>query len=90
MITKTSLKSCCGNPNYILSLSEPIKKFQITILQEAGYVFPDAFLKAGVFYCQKAGFIVSGTYGSKKLSCRGKMELLEEFIALLDQAIQLK
>lgn len=91
MAVKTHVvKSCCGSSNTVLELDKPLRKYQVDVFKEAGYVLPDNFFNSGVFYAQKNGLIATASFGTNKISVRvsGKgSALIPEFIQLLEAAI---
>jgi len=93
MITKHIVKSCCGSSGFIFEMDKPIKKNQMTLFQDNGYLIPEVYLNAGIAYIQKQFLIATGSFGSTKLSvrCNGGTctELLNEFESLLEKAINL-
>lgn len=91
MAIKTYLvKSCCGSSTTILEADKPIRKYQVDVFKEAGYIFPDNFFNSGVFYAQKGGLVATGSYGTTKVNIRvagsGK-DLIAEFSKLLEEAV---
>lgn len=91
MAVKTHVvKACCGNSSTILETDKPLRKYQVDVFKEAGYVIPDNFFNSGVFYAQKNGLIATASFGSNKINLRvtGKgQSLVSEFIQLLEAAI---
>lgn len=91
MAVKTYLvKSCCGSSTTILETDKPLKKYQVDVFKEAGYIIPDNFFNSGVFYAQKGGLVATGSFGANKFNLRiagsGK-DLIEEFSKLLEAAV---
>lgn len=91
MAIKTHIvKACCGSSTTILETDKPLRKYQVDVFKEAGYVIPDNFFNSGVFYAQKNGLVATCSFGSNKINLRlsgnGK-DLVDEFCKLLEAAI---
>jgi len=91
MITRHLVKSCCGSSGFIFETDKPIRKNQVKVFMEAGYLVPENFLAAGLFYVQKEFLIATASFGANKISvrCNGERcsELMDQFQILLDKAI---
>jgi hypothetical protein len=91
MAIKThTIKSCCGNSSTILETDKPLRKYQVDVFKQAGYVIPDNFFNSGVFYAQKDGLIATGSFGTNKISLRvspRSQDLIQEFSQLLEAAV---
>jgi len=91
MITRHLVKSCCGSNGLVFEMDKPIRKFQIKIFKEAGYLVPENFLAAGLFYVQKEFLIATASFGANKISvrCNGDKcpSYLDDFQACLEKAI---
>lgn len=94
MITRHIVKSCCGSSGLVFETDKPIRKSQIHLFKEAGYLVPENFLNAGLFYVQKEFLIATASFGSTKISvrCNGEKcsQLLDEFGICLERAINVK
>lgn len=90
-VTKHISKSCCGSQTYILETSKPIRKSHMHFFCDAGYVAPENFLQAGVFYVQKGSMIATTAFGTTRINirCNGSscVQLIAEFEQLLDKAV---
>lgn len=91
MITRHIVKSCCGSNGFIFEMDRPIRKSQVKIFKESGYLVPEIFLSAGLFYVQKDFLIATASFGANKISVRcngvGCSDLLDDFQLLLEKAI---
>lgn len=91
MITRHIVKSCCGSSGFIFETDKPIRKFQIKIFKEAGYLVPENFSAAGLFYVQKDFLIATASFGANKISvrCNGDKcsDYLDQFQLHLETAI---
>ena len=68
---KHTLKSCCGSRSHIWLLEgSPIRKSHVEAFTAAGYVVPPNFTQSGVFYATRGGVIVTGAFGTQRLSVR--------------------
>ena len=67
---KILVKSCCGGQQYVYTLDSAIKKSHIESFKESGYIVPQHFYEAGLFYVQKDGVIASSPFGSTKIKVR--------------------
>lgn len=91
MIVKTSIKSCCGSSVQLFILDKPLRKFQIKIFEEAGWLLPKNFLDSGIMYASKNQVIINGSFGGTKFNVRGNdPQTLSELEQLLEKAILLK
>lgn len=93
MITRHTVKSCCGSRTFIFETDKAVRKNQMQLFKDAGYLVPDNFYNAGLFYVQKGFLIATASFGATKLSvrCNGEncSDLLDAFSALLEQAINI-
>lgn len=91
MITRHIVKSCCNSNGFVFEMDKPIRKSQMKIFKEAGYLVPDNFLVAGLFYVQKDFLIATASFGSNKISvrCNGEKcsDYLDNFQFNLEKAI---
>lgn len=94
MITRHIVKSCCGSSGLVFETDKPIRKSQINIFKEAGYLVPENFLNAGLFYVQKEFLIATASFGANKISvrCNGEKchQLMDELHLLLEKAVNSK
>lgn len=75
---------------YLFVMDKPIRKSQIQVFKDAGYLMPDHFFKSGIFYIQKQGLIANSSYGVCKINvrCSGECEeKLKELEIVLEKAI---
>lgn len=85
-------KSCCGNSSAITAHTTlPIKKEQIQIFVDAGYTVPVHYTNNGIFYVRKDTLTASASIGMRKFNVKvaahRKQEQLDEFVRVLEQAI---
>lgn len=92
MIKKQTHKSCCGSSVTFFVTDEPLLKNQIDVFKEAGFKFPDNFLKAGIFYAHKDGLVATCAYGSRRIAvrCSGSQcgELITKFENILGETVR--
>lgn len=85
------IKSCCGRINFYFETEKPIRKFQLPVLERAGYKSPKNFAVAGIFYVKGNNVIATSTFGTTRISvnCYGRdcEEKLAEFEKVLEQAV---
>lgn len=89
-IKKHVIKSCCGSQSIILETDKPLRKYQIDIFKNSGYLVPDNYLKLGIFYGTKNGIVATAAFGSTKVQIRANtadVPEIDNFIILLEQAI---
>lgn len=89
-VKKHVVKSCCGSQSIILEADKPLRKYQIDVFREAGYLVPDNYLKLGIFYGNKNGIVATAAFGTTKIQIRANSTdapEIENFILLLEQAI---
>lgn len=93
MITRHIVKSCCQNVSQIFQTDKPIIKSQMQVFRDAGFLVPENFFNAGVFYVQSTGLIATSSFGTTQIHvrCNGSNceDLLNNFERLLEQAINL-
>lgn len=93
MITRHIVKSCCGARSLIFETDKPVRKSQVQVFKNAGYIVPDNFYNAGLFYIQRGNLVASASFGATKIAvrCNGEncADLLDDFSILLEQAINL-
>lgn len=91
MITRHTIQSCCGGSNLVFETDKPIRKYQVKTFRDAGYLVPDNWYQAGIFYVQNKKLIATASYGANKINvrCNGQdcPDSLNSFSALLEQAI---
>jgi len=94
-LVKTEVQSCCGNLQMQLTLDECIEQRHIPQFIAAGFIAPPHFIKAGIFYIDKAPIIASGAYNSKTINIRCSQgrnckQALEDFENLLNNILGMK
>ena len=77
----------------ILELDKPIRKSQMQVFKDAGYMVPDNFYHNGVFYVQKTNLVATCAYGTKRISVRchgpGCDDKISAFSDLIEKAVNL-
>ncbi|HDY68555.1 hypothetical protein LCGC14_0880690 [marine sediment metagenome] len=90
-INRRLVRSCCGRKNFFFETEKPIRKFQLPILERAGYTAPKNFYVAGIFYVRGHDVIATSSYGTTRISvhCHGAdcENKLNEFEKVLEEAI---
>jgi hypothetical protein len=90
-IKRRVVKSCCGRKNFFFETEKPIRKFQLPILERAGYISPKNFYIAGIFYIRGHDIVATSSYGTCRISvhCYGKNceDKLNEFEKILEEAV---
>ena len=90
-ITRTQTKACCGSGVFLFESSKPIRKAQVQVFRDAGYLVPEDWIQRGLFWVKKGNMIVTASYGSStfQVRCYGEAcpNLLDSFEADLEQAI---
>jgi hypothetical protein len=85
------IKSCCGRKNFFFETDKPIRKFQLPILEAAGYLSPKNFVIAGIFYVRGNDVVATSAYGTTRINvhCYGRdcESKLNDFERVLDQAV---
>ena len=90
MITKHTVRSCCGKLSYIFQTQKPVTKGHIADFEQAGFVAPPHYQKAGLFFVQKKGFVATAAYGSTKIQVtvsNNSKVFLTEFETVLNRLI---
>jgi hypothetical protein len=82
-------KSCCGKSAIIIVTTKPIRKNHLDLFRSKGFVIPENYVKAGMFYCKKDGFVASATFGicNINIRCNGSLcqQRVDEFEAIIRQ-----
>ena len=91
VIKRRVIKSCCGRQNFFFETEKPIRKFQLPILERAGYSAPKNFYVAGIFYVRGHDVVATSAYGTTRISvhCHGKNceEQLDAFEKIIEEAV---
>jgi hypothetical protein len=92
MVQRRVTKGCCGRTSILMVSNKPIMKNHLTLFKEAGYVVPENYIKAGLFYAKKGTMIATATFGIKNVNIRcsgsGCQETIDEFETLLEKVEQ--
>ncbi len=87
MVQRRVTHGCCGRTSILMIAEKPIQKHHIPLFRAAGYIIPDNYTKAGLFYAKKGTMIATATYGIKNINIRcsgtGCTETINEFEALV-------
>lgn len=90
-LKKHVTKSCCGAASIIYECDKPIRKYQIDVFKEAGWLAPESYTQLGVLYVSKGGIIATASFGSPKVQVRTSAQIndenLKSFEDLLERAI---
>jgi len=66
---------------------KPVMKNHVQLFKDAGFVVPDNYVKAGMFYAKKGSMIATATFGIKNVNIRcsgaGCQDSINQFEALL-------
>lgn len=72
-------------------MDKPIRKFQVSVLEDLGYQAPQNFKEIGIFYVRKGQLIATASYGTRmiKVRCHGGncQDQINEFEKSIEQAI---
>ena len=89
-IKRHVVNSCCGKKAFIFEADKPIRKFQLHVFTDAGFVAPSNFQGIGVFYVRNKNIVATTSFGSRRINvkCFGIdcEKRLDEFEELLDMA----
>lgn len=92
MVQRRTTKGCCGRTSILMIADKPIMKTHIPIFKAAGFLVPDNYQKAGLFYAKKSSMIATATFGIRNVNIRcsgsGCQEAINEFEALLEKVEQ--
>lgn len=90
-VVRRVIKSCCGRKNFFFDLDKPIRKFQLSVLESAGYISPKNFVLANIFYVRGHDIVATSSYGTTRINvhCYGKNceEKLNDFEKAIEQAV---
>lgn len=87
IIEKRETAACCGKTQIIWKLNIPIKKEYLPFLQEAGFMFRQTYLDAGMLYIEDNNLLVTGVFGLTDMRIRCKTTLCNNSKTLLEQVI---
>jgi hypothetical protein len=89
MVERRVVKGCCGRTAILMVSAKPIEKGHVALFKQSGYVVPDNYAKAGLFYAKKGTMIATATFGIKNINVRcsgaGCKTLIDEFENILKQ-----
>ena len=88
MIKKQTFKACCGSKVVLLNLDKPVRKSQLYLFKEAGYLCPTNFENAGVFYVQQKTLIATGSMGGTKLNLRCSGPDCDKQISMFEELLE--
>lgn len=84
-------QSCCGKKTYIIETPKPIKKSQLPVFQEAGYLIAECYTIAGILWVKLGNLTATGSFGTTKVNiqCSGPdcEQKINEFENLLERAV---
>jgi hypothetical protein len=86
MVERRITKGCCGRKSIVMIVKRPVRAFHIPLFQQAGFQCPDNYIKAGLLYAKKGGFIGTATFGICNINvrCNGQCDdLINDFEAIL-------
>jgi len=87
MVQRRVTKGCCGRTSILMISEKPIMKSHVALFKAAGFIVPDNYQKAGLFYAKKGSMIATATFGIKNVNIRcsgtGCQNSINEFEALL-------
>jgi hypothetical protein len=92
-IVKHEVESCCGNKALSFVLDKCILQSHIPQFLAAGFIAPQHFIKAGIFYVDKSPIIASGAFNSKSINVRCSQgrncnQAIEDFEKLLNDILK--
>lgn len=86
-IDKKEIKACCGKKQTIWKLNVPLRKEQLSVLQQAGFYYLRSFYDAGMMYIEDQGLTASGVFGLSELHIKCKNKKCEDSVKKLEQTI---
>ena len=70
MTSRKEFKSCCGSKALIFTFDKSIRKKQIDVFKEAGYLVPDNYFNSGIFFVKKGSLIATCAFGTNNVNVR--------------------
>jgi hypothetical protein len=71
MVQRRVTKSCCGGRNSLnFTLLKPVRREHVNLFVLAGFQCPDNYIKSGLLYAKKDGFIGTATFGICNINVR--------------------
>lgn len=89
MIRRVSVKTCCSNKVDYFELDKPLRKVHAQYFKQHGYIVPEHFYTAGIFYAMKDKVTMNGSFGSNRFTVRcSNSENCEEKLKQLENDIE--
>jgi hypothetical protein len=90
MVQRRVTKGCCGRTSIIMTTTYPVRKYHVPLFQNAGFQCPNNYIKNGLLYAKKDGFIGTVTFGicNVNIRCNGSSsctETINQFQSILEQ-----
>lgn len=88
MVQRRVTKACCGRKSIVMTLTSPVRRHHIDRFQKAGFQCPENYIKSGLLYARKDGFIGTATFGicNVNVRCNGQhncQQIIDEFEGIL-------
>lgn len=88
MVERRVVKGCCGRKAVLMISTVALEKCHIPLFKQAGYIIPENYAKAGLFYAKKGTFIATATFGLKNINIRCSGSGCEELISAFEAIIK--
>lgn len=88
-VERFTVQACCGKTSLIFKLDQPLTKEHLSSLTKLGFNEAEHFTKAGIMYVDNSDLIVTGPFGSDRLTVKCKIadctQKINDFEVLLQQ-----
>jgi len=70
MVQRRVTKTCCGRKAIIITSNKPVRKNHISLFQQAGFNVPENYVRSGLLYAKKGGFVATASFGICNVNVR--------------------
>lgn len=84
MVQRRVTRSCCNRKSLIFVTTVPVGRNHVPLFQQAGFQCPENYIKSGLLYAKKDGFVGTVTFGicNVNIRCNGQHncnEIIDQF-----------
>ena len=87
-VQRFSIRACCGRMSMIFKTDQSLTKEHLVALVDLGFTETEQFTKAGILYVDNSDFIITGPFGSNKLTVKCKHAECTEKLNNLEVLLQ--
>lgn len=73
MVQRRVTKTCCSRKAIVVTSEKPVRRNHIQMFRQAGFNVPENYVKSGLLYAKKGGFVATATFGicNANIRCSG-------------------